>query len=66
MGKNYTAIIKKGSEGWYVGQIKEVPEVVSQGKTVEQLESNLIDALKLFLNEALPSDWSLRNIFLND
>jgi len=44
-----TAIIEKSTDGWYVGQIEEYPEVLSQGKTMEELESNLISAL----NEAM-------------
>lgn len=30
----------------YVGQIKEFPAVISQGKTFDELKTNLIDALK--------------------
>lgn len=40
-----TAIIEKSSDGWYVGQIEEFPEVISQGKTIEELRNNLMDAL---------------------
>lgn len=41
-----TAIIEKSLDGWLVGQIEEFPEVISQGKTIEELKSNLMDALK--------------------
>ncbi|MCL4484662.1 MAG: type II toxin-antitoxin system HicB family antitoxin [Bacteroidetes bacterium] len=44
-----TAIIEKSSDGWYVGQIEEFPEAVSQGKTVKELQENLIDALTLVM-----------------
>ena len=40
-----TAIIEKDPEGWYVGQLKEFPEVISQGKTIEELKLSLISAL---------------------
>ncbi len=40
-----TAIIEKDPEGWYVGQLEEFPEVISQGKTIEELNTNLISAL---------------------
>jgi len=36
-----TAIIEKSIDGWYVGQIEEFPEVISQGKTLEELKGNL-------------------------
>ncbi|NPV00251.1 MAG: type II toxin-antitoxin system HicB family antitoxin [Brevinematales bacterium] len=34
-------------EGWYVGRLKEIPGIFSQGKTVEELEVNLKDAYKM-------------------
>jgi predicted RNase H-like HicB family nuclease len=44
-----TAIIEKSDDGWYVGQIEEVPAALSQGKTIEELMTNLLDALKLLM-----------------
>ncbi len=44
-----TAIIEQGENGWLVGQIEEIPAVLSQGKTTEELKANLIDALHLYL-----------------
>ncbi len=46
----FTAIIEKGENGWYVGQVEEVPEAISQGKTIAELKENLIDALRLILD----------------
>ena len=44
--RSYTAVIEKTDDGWYVGQIQEHPEAITQGKTLEELESDLSDALK--------------------
>jgi predicted RNase H-like HicB family nuclease len=44
-----TAIIEEGENGWLVGQLEEIPAVISQGKTLEELKLNLSDALQLFL-----------------
>lgn len=44
-----TAIIEKGENGWYVGQLEEIPAVISQGRTIEELKANLLDALQLVL-----------------
>lgn len=33
----------------YTGQLVDVPEVISEGKTLEELKTNLIEALKLIL-----------------
>jgi predicted RNase H-like HicB family nuclease len=45
----FTTIIEQGKNGWLVGQIKEVPAAISQGKTIEELKKNLKDALKTIL-----------------
>jgi predicted RNase H-like HicB family nuclease len=45
-----TAIIEEGENGWFVGQLEEIPAVISQGKTIEELKINLSDALQLFLD----------------
>jgi predicted RNase H-like HicB family nuclease len=45
----FTAIIEQGENGWYVGQVKELPAAMSQGKTIEELKENLLDALRLIL-----------------
>lgn len=45
----FTAIIEKDENGWFVGQIEEIPAAISQGETIEELRSNLLDALKLVL-----------------
>ena len=44
-----TAIIEKSEDGWYVGQIEEIPSAISQGKSIEELKANLLDALDLIL-----------------
>ena len=46
---NLTAIIEKTEDGWYVGQLQEIPAVLSQGKTIKDLKENLMDALHLLL-----------------
>jgi len=45
----FTAIIKETNDGWFIGQIEEVPEAMSQGKTLEELIENLSDALNMIL-----------------
>jgi len=44
-----TMMVEKGENGYFVGQIVEYPAALSQGKTIEELENNLKDALKLLL-----------------
>lgn len=38
-------------DGWYVGKLKEVPGVFSQGETIEELEENIADAYKLMIED---------------
>ena len=44
-----TAIIEETPDGWFVGQIKEFPAALSQGKTIAELKRNLIDSLQLLM-----------------
>ena len=43
-------------DGWYVGKIKEVPGVFSQGETLAELEENIRDAYELMLEEEIGED----------
>jgi predicted RNase H-like HicB family nuclease len=36
-------------DGWYVGKLKEVPGVFSQGENLKELEENIKDAYELML-----------------
>lgn len=36
-------------DDWYVGQLRELPSVLSQGKTLEELQENIQDAYALLM-----------------
>jgi len=36
-------------DDWYVGKLKEIPGVFSQGETLDELEENIQDAYQLML-----------------
>lgn len=38
-------------DDWFVGKLKEIPGVFSQGKTIEELKENIIDAYQMMLTE---------------
>ena len=42
-------------EGWYVGKLREVPGVFSQGKSLEELKTNIKDAYDLVMQETVPA-----------
>lgn len=39
-------------DGWYVGRLREVPGVFSQGETLAELEENIRDAYHLVMEES--------------
>jgi predicted RNase H-like HicB family nuclease len=44
-------------DGWYVGRLKEVPGVFSQGVSLQELEENIREAYQLMMeeqNEVMP------------
>ena len=41
-------------DNWYVGKLKEIPGVFSQGETLEELVENIRDAYKLMLETERP------------
>lgn len=51
MRKNFTLEYWQ-DEGWYVGRLKEVPGVFSQGETIGELEDNIREAYQLMLQTA--------------
>jgi len=48
--KKFTLQYWKDDE-WYVGRLKEVPSVFSQGETLEELEENIRDAYRLMMED---------------
>ena len=48
---NLTLVIKKGQNGFLIGQLKELPEVFTQGLTVDEVKENIVDALDMHLED---------------
>ena len=44
-----TLAIAKGEE-FYIGTIKEIPSVITQGLTIDETRENIMDALALYLD----------------
>jgi predicted RNase H-like HicB family nuclease len=42
--------IQTGENGWYIGQIEEIPAVIDQGKSIEELKKNLLEGLEFYLD----------------
>ena len=44
-----TAIIRKTEDGWYAAKCAQIPEAITQGRTLEEVKENLVDAIELVL-----------------
>jgi predicted RNase H-like HicB family nuclease len=44
----YTLVIKKGQNGFLIGQLKELPAVFTQALTLEELRENIADAFTMY------------------
>lgn len=50
--KRYFTLEYWMDEGWYVGRLKEIPGVFSQGETLEELQANIADAYRMMLESS--------------
>ena len=41
-------------DGWYVGRLKGVPGVFSQGESLDKLEENIRDAYQMMMEDVEP------------
>ncbi len=57
-----TIVISKGEE-FFIGTIKEIPAVVTQGSTIEETKGNVLDALKLYLEDMQDDDNDDNKVF---
>ncbi len=48
-GEPFTAVFEKGEQGWWVATCPEIPEAITQGRTIEEARENLKDAIRLEL-----------------
>jgi predicted RNase H-like HicB family nuclease len=46
-----TLVIKNGKNGYLIGQLKELPEVFTQGSSIDEVKENIKDALDMYLDD---------------
>jgi predicted RNase H-like HicB family nuclease len=46
----YTAIIEKTDDGWYIAHCAEIPNAHTQGRSIEEVKENLSEAIELILS----------------
>ena len=49
MARNFTLEYWE-DDGWFVGKLKEIPGVFSQGESLDELEENIREAYRLMLD----------------
>jgi len=54
MEREYTLIIERGEDGYFIGSILELPGCHTQGKTIEELLENIKEAIELYLEVEVP------------
>jgi len=47
----FTVDIEKGEDGWLIAQCREIPEAMTQGKTIEEVQKNIKEVIELILEE---------------
>jgi predicted RNase H-like HicB family nuclease len=53
------------ANGWFVGRLKDVPGVFSQGKTLIELEENIREVYQLMLEEQEPVPFATETKCIN-
>ena len=47
--KRFTVVFERGESGWRIASRLEVPEAITQGKTIEEARENLKETIHLVL-----------------
>jgi predicted RNase H-like HicB family nuclease len=47
----YTLVITSGKDGYYIGQLKELPAVFTQGLSIEEVKENIGEVLEMYLED---------------
>ncbi len=50
--KEFTVLIERDEDGYYVGEVIELPGCFTQAKTIEELMKRIREAIALYLEEA--------------
>jgi predicted RNase H-like HicB family nuclease len=51
MSHEYYVVIERDEDGFYIGEVPQLPACYSQGKTLDELLSNIKEAIELCLEE---------------
>ena len=54
------------SEDFFIGKIKEIPAVLTQGESIEEAKANVLEALQLYLEDMQAEKNEENNVFEED
>ncbi|MEK6952837.1 MAG: type II toxin-antitoxin system HicB family antitoxin [Nanoarchaeota archaeon] len=46
---NFTTVIEKGEDGWYIATVPDIPGCYTQGKTITELLERIKEAIEVCL-----------------
>lgn len=49
MEKSFKVVVEKGLDGYLIAEVPELPGCYTQGKTMDELMSNVKEAIELYL-----------------
>jgi predicted RNase H-like HicB family nuclease len=61
MKNTLTMIYWKGDNYW-LGKLREHPEIMTQGETLEEFEENIKDAYQLMVMDDVPAEFQMKEI----
>jgi len=50
------------SDKFWLGRLVEHPEIMTQGRTLKELEENIRDAYQLMVLEDVPDDYAVKQV----
>jgi len=56
---DYTIVITEVEDGWFMGQCEQLPNAITQGQTIEEVEENMKEAISLILEDETYSGVSI-------
>ena len=62
--KSKMTLIYWKSDKFWLGKLLEHPEIMTQGKTLEELEKNIKDAYLLMAMDDVPDEYQIKEIAL--
>lgn len=50
------------SDKFWLGRLRDFPEIMTQGRTLKELEENMRDAYQMMVMDDVPEDYALKEI----